>query len=100
MKAKTAAGKVAPKKMDGFTRLIDQKYFAVDRFDLASASEVIVSCDGPGCLVALSGSGVVRCGGDEVKLMTALAVVVPAGRGDVTVQTDSSVSFVRCVAPV
>jgi mannose-6-phosphate isomerase len=100
IKPRTAAGKVAPKQMDGFTRLIEQKYFVVDRFDLASASEVVVSCDGPGCVVALSGSGVVRCGGDEVKLMTAQAVVMLRGRGDVSVQTDSSVSFVRCAAPV
>jgi mannose-6-phosphate isomerase len=99
MKAKTAAGKVAPKKMDGFTRLIEQKYFVVDRFDLASASEVNVSCDGRGCLVGLSGSAVVRRGDGEVELKTAQAVVVPIGTADVTVQTDSSLSFVRCVAP-
>jgi mannose-6-phosphate isomerase len=97
MKAKTAAGKVAPKKMDGFTRLIEQKYFVVDRFDLASAGEVIVSCDGPGCLVGLSGSAVVRCGEGEVELKTAQAVVMPVGA--FTVETDSGVSFVRCVAP-
>ena len=35
MKLKTAAGKVAPKRMDGFTRLIEQKYFVVDRYDVA-----------------------------------------------------------------
>jgi mannose-6-phosphate isomerase len=100
MKAKTAAGKVAPRKMDGFTRLIKQKYFVVDRFDVASASEVIVSCDGPGCLVGLSGSGVARYGEGKVELKMAHAVVLPTGTGDVTVQTNSAVSFVRCVAPV
>jgi mannose-6-phosphate isomerase len=99
MKAKTAAGKVAPKKMDGFTRLIEQKYFVVDRFDVAGGDAVQVAMDGAGCLVTLSGSGVVRRGGDEVKLVPAEAVVVPAG-GHVTMQTGSGISFMRCVAPV
>jgi mannose-6-phosphate isomerase len=99
MKAKTAAGKVAPKKMDGFTRLIEQRYFVVDRFDVAAGDAVQVAMDGAGCLVTLSGSGVVRLDGDEVELVPAEAVVVPAG-GHVTMQTGSGVSFMRCVAPV
>ena len=39
MKAKTAAGKVAPREMDGFLRLIEQKYFVVDRFELGGRGE-------------------------------------------------------------
>jgi mannose-6-phosphate isomerase len=96
IKTKTAAGKVMPRVMDGFTRLIEQKYFVVDRFDVP-AGGVRVAMDGPGCLVGLTGSGVVRWGEVEVELKTAQAVVAPAG--DVTVQADSSVSFMRCVAP-
>jgi mannose-6-phosphate isomerase len=99
MKPKTAAGKIAPKKMDGFTRLIEQRYFVVDRFDVAAGDAVQVAMDGAGCLVTLSGSGVVRRGGDEVKLVPAEAVVVPAGE-HVTMQTGSGISFMRCVAPV
>ncbi len=98
MKSKTAAGKVPPKKIDGFTRLIEQRYFVVDRFDVGSKSEVIVSFDGPGCLVGLSGAGMVRCGGDNVELKAAQAVVVPAGSGPMTVSGEG-LSFVRCVAP-
>ena len=56
MKTKTAAGKVAPKRMDGFTRLIEQKYFVVDRFDVEAGGEVRVAFDGPGCLVGLAGA--------------------------------------------
>jgi mannose-6-phosphate isomerase len=97
IKTKTAAGKVKPRVMDGFTRLIEQKYFVVDRFDVA-AGEVRVAIEGPGCLVGLAGSGVVRVSGVEVELKTAQAVVVPIG--DVTVQTSARVSFMRCVAPV
>ena len=48
MRPKTAAGKVAAKKMDGFTRLIDQKYFLVDRFDFGEVTEASVSFDGTG----------------------------------------------------
>jgi mannose-6-phosphate isomerase len=99
MKAKTAAGKVAPRKMDGFTRLIEQRYFVVDRFDVAAGDAVQVAMDGSGCLVTLSGSGVVRRGAAEVELVPAEAVVVPAG-GHVTMQTGSGISFMRCVAPV
>ncbi len=99
IKPKTAAGKVAPRVMDGFTRLIEQKYFVVDRFD-AVAGDVRVVMDGPGCLVALAGSGVVRSGADEVQLKTAQAVVVPSGTSAVTIESDAGVSFMRCVAPV
>jgi len=100
MKAKTAAGKVAPKKMDGFTRLIEQKYFVVDQFEVEAGNNVRVAMDGPGCLVGLAGSGAVRWDGDEVELKRAQAIVVPIGGGGITVQADSAVSFVRCLAPV
>src|ERR1700678_4458185 len=84
MKAKTAAGKIAPRTMDGFTRLIEQRYFVVDRFEVGKAGKTIVSFAGPGCLVALSGSGVVIAD-SEVELVPGQAVVVPAGNGGVTV---------------
>jgi mannose-6-phosphate isomerase len=100
IKTKTAAGKVAPKVMDGFTRLIDQKYFVVDRFDLGEVTETGVSVDGPGCLVGLAGSGVVCTAGGEVVLNPGQAVVVPRGDDGVIVDTEGGVSFLRCVAPV
>jgi mannose-6-phosphate isomerase len=98
MKAKTAAGKVPPRAVDGFTRLIEQQYFVVDRFEV-SAGEVKVGFDGPGCLVGLSGSGVVRFGADELELKMGQAVVVPGGSGPLTVRGDG-LRFMRCVAPV
>jgi mannose-6-phosphate isomerase len=98
MKAKTAAGKIAPRTMDGFTRLIEQRYFVVDRFEVGKAGKTIVSFAGPGCLVALSGSGVVIAD-SEVELIPGQAVVVPVGSGGVTVESGVGVSFVRCVAP-
>jgi mannose-6-phosphate isomerase len=99
MKSHTAAGKVAPRMMNGFTRLIEQKYFVVDRFDVASTGEVGVAFDGPGCLVGLTGRGVVISGDGQVELKAGKAVVVPVGGGSVTVETGSGVSFARCVAP-
>ena len=99
LKAKTAAGKIPPTRMDGFMRLIEQKYFVVDRFELGKAKETVVSFAGPGCLVALSGSGVVIARDGDVELIPRQAVVVPVGSGTITVKTDVGVSFVRCEAP-
>jgi mannose-6-phosphate isomerase len=95
MRQKTAAGKVAPVKMDGFTRLIEQKYFVVDRYDLAAGGEAVLKNEGAGCLVGLSGSGVV----EGVELVQGQAVVVPAGAGAVRVRAEAGISFVRCFAP-
>jgi mannose-6-phosphate isomerase len=100
IKPKTQAGKVAPRKMDGFTRLIEQKYFVVDRFELGSSSQETVSLDGAGCLVGLAGRGVVRTLDGELELIPGKAVVVPTGDGSVVVETSSGVTFARCVAPV
>ena len=59
--------------------------------------EVRVAVDGAGCLVGLSGSVVVRRGGDEVELKMGQAVVLPVG--DVVVASAAAASFMRCVAP-
>ena len=95
MKTQTRAGKVAPRPMDGFTQLIDEQYFSVDRFDLA-AGDVAVPMRGAGCLVGLAGRGTV--GG--VELVPGRAVVVPASFGEVWVRATESFSFARCLAPV
>ena len=100
IKPKTQAGKVAPRKMDGFTRLIEQTYFVVDRFELGATKEETVSLDGVGCLVGLTGRGVVRTPDGELELIPGKAVVVPMGDGSVVVETSSGVTFARCVAPV
>jgi mannose-6-phosphate isomerase len=99
IRTETAAGKVAPRVMDGFTRLIEQKYFVVDRFDVGKASDDI-SFEAPGCLVGLAGSGVVITAEGDVELNPGRAVVVPEGNGSVMVRTDSGASFVRCLAPM
>jgi mannose-6-phosphate isomerase len=100
IKPKTQAAKVVPRKMDGFTRLIEQKYFVVDRFDVASAGEVSVAFDRAGCLIGLAGRGVVNSSEGQLELSPGKAVVVPVGGLSMTVETRSNVSFARCVAPV
>jgi mannose-6-phosphate isomerase len=99
IKTETTAGKVAPRKMDGFTRLIEQKYFVVDRFEIEKASEIAVPFDGPGCLVGLAGSAVVITADGGVELLPGRAVVVPQGSVGVIVESGAGASFVRCVAP-
>jgi mannose-6-phosphate isomerase len=100
MKLKTAAGKVKPVAMDGFTRLIAQKYFVVDRYEVGAGREVVIPIAEAGCLVGLRGSGLVECAGAApVELLRGQAVVVPADCASVTVQTESGVFFVRCFAP-
>jgi mannose-6-phosphate isomerase len=100
MRTKTAAGKVAPREMDGFVRLIEQRYFVVDRYDIAGKGEVVVPTDGAGCLVGLNGHAAVMAGPEgEVKLAAGKAVVVPADSPSVIVTTGAGVSFVKCWAP-
>jgi mannose-6-phosphate isomerase len=100
IRQQTRSGKVAPKQMDGFTRLIEQKYFIVDRFDLGEMQESRVAMDGPGCLVGIKGNVWVITPGDEVELEPGKAVVIPQGVGEVIVEAEEGASFVRCVAPV
>jgi mannose-6-phosphate isomerase len=100
MKLKTAAGKVRPRKMDGFTRLIAQRYFVVDRYDIAPGEEALVRTEGPGCLVGLSGAAqVVGVAEGAVELIAGRAVVVPAECGSVQVESGAGASFVHCFAP-
>ena len=101
MKMHTAAGKVAPVAMDGFVRLIAQKYFVVDRYDVGAGREVLIPIEGAGCLVGLDGSAMVKAAGSTpVELLRGQAVVVPAGVGSVVMESDGGASFVRCFAPV
>lgn len=99
IKPQTAAGKVPQQVIDGFTRLIEQQYFVVDRFDLGKMEEQRVSFSGPGCLVGLTGNVAVITPGDEVELVPGQAVIVPPGHGEVIVEAEKGASFVRCVAP-
>ena len=100
MKMHTAAGKVKPVAMDGFVRLIEQKYFVVDRYDVGAGQEIVIPIEGAGCLVCLKGAAMVESAAMEpVEMLPGKAVVVPAGCGSVGVQSETGVSLVRCFAP-
>lgn len=98
MKTKTAAGKVAPREMDGFTRLIEEQYFIVDRFELEEMEPLTLTAVGPSCLVGLEGTIAVITPGDEVELLPGQAVVIPAGV-EVIVEAEDGGTFMRCVSP-
>jgi len=80
MKAQTRAGKVAPVQVDGFTRLIQERYFTVDRFELAAGREYsFTSMPVPQILVALRGDATLACNGESLALERGKATVIPAG---------------------
>ena len=85
--------------MDGFVRLIAQKYFVVDRYDVGAGGEAVIPIAGAGCLVGLDGSAMVTAGSMSVELLRGQAVVLPAGMGSVRLTSDAGVSLVRCFAP-
>ena len=93
-KLATRAGKVAPQLREGFTRLIEEQYFAVDRFE----GSAVVTMDGPGCLVGLSAGISVMDNGASLDLPAGQAIVVPAG-STVTVDAPAQGVYLRCVAP-
>ena len=99
MKMKTRAGKVEPREMEGFTRLIEEQYFTVDLFDVEAMEPSSLRMSGPGCLVGLAGIVSVITPGDEVELLPGQAVVLPAGGGEVIVEAEEDALFVRCMAP-
>jgi len=100
-KLHTAAGKVPPVMMDGFIRLIDQRYFVVDRFDLAAGSTVSISdvTGVSGCVVCLKGAGTVISDQGSVELSIGEAVVVPAKATGVSVKADEPLTLFRCFEP-
>jgi mannose-6-phosphate isomerase len=100
-KLHTAAGKVPPVAMNGFTRLIDQRYFVVDRFDLAAgAIASLADVTGvSGCVVCLKGSGTVVSDQGSVELGIGGAVVVPAKATGVSVKADEALTLFRCFEP-
>jgi len=100
MRSQTAAGKVAAREMDGFVRLIEQKYFTVDRYDVGAGNEARMDGGVPTCLAGLRGRGTVECPGvDPVELSPGRAVIVPASAAEAVVRSDGGVSFARCFAP-
>src|ERR1700731_2083196 len=99
----TAAGKVAPQGKDGFTRLIAQKYFTVDRFNVAAGgSTLIPPSDSAGlssCLIPLSGTGRVATAAGSVELIPGKAVILPAKSGNAMVEATTPATVIHCFEP-
>ena len=93
VKPKTKAGAVESFTEGEFKRLIDEKYFIVDRFDLAPGTVIEMAQDGVGCIVGIKGSGAI----DATRFGVGEAVVVPTG--SFTASSSAGCSFVRCMAP-
>ncbi len=98
-KFKTRAGKVVPREMDGFVRLIEEQYFTVDRFELEPVEEIRVRMGGPGCLVGLSGKVAVITPNQEIELLPGQAVVVPVDCPEVILEAEDGGSLLRCFSP-
>jgi mannose-6-phosphate isomerase len=94
VKIKTEAGLIAPRKIDGFTRLIEAKYFVVDRHDLEPGAWAQVENPSAGCIVGLAGSGLV----DGVEVQAGRAVVLPVGA--CRVESSSGLTFAFCWEPI
>ncbi len=92
-KPQTSAGKVLAKQMDGFTRLIEARYFAVDRYELPLGQHATVHNPSAGCVVGLAGSGCV--GG--VKILPGQAVILP--RGTSTIESEGGLTLAWCWEP-
>ena len=98
IKAKTDAGKVKPRAMDGFVRLIEQKYFTVDRFDLTSG-QTTIAINGPTCFVGLSGSGTVKNADGSTELKPGQAIILPPESQKVMIEASENLTLMRCAAP-
>jgi mannose-6-phosphate isomerase len=93
VKTETDAGLIEPQELDGFTRLIETKYFVVDRYDLASGESASIDNRSAGCVVGLTGEGTI--GGVELKV--GQAVVVPVGAS--TIESLQGATFAWCWEP-
>ena len=89
VKTPTKAGKVEAKDTDSYSRLIDNEYFTVDRFDVPAGVTFELAMDGVGCVVGIRGEGAVN----EVRFGVAEAVVAPVG--SVSLSSVDGCSFLR-----
>ncbi len=100
MQTGTRAGKVTPVERDGYTRLIEEQYFTVDRYDLAPETPAELPGWSTGCLVALDGSGTVAGQpGEAIAVAVGQAVLLPMGCAVSVNPGPDGLSFAHCFAP-
>jgi mannose-6-phosphate isomerase len=98
----TAAGKITPKTEGARTRLIEQKYFTVDRIDLSPLAPFRSEPPAgvPHTLVAVEAAAVLYAEGcDPVDLMAGRAVVVPAAITGYRLESAAAASVIRSQPP-
>jgi mannose-6-phosphate isomerase len=103
-RTQTAAGPVKPELLSlketqaQGTRLIQQRYFTVDRFDIPSGTSLPLddAAGKPHCIVALSGSASLRdLAGNTVELLPGTATVIPASTVSYTINAGTDFACVR-----
>ena len=98
----TAAGQVAPKTEGALTRLIEQKYFTVDRIDLSPSAPFHSEPPArvPHALVVVEGAAVLHADDCEpVDLMAGRAVIVPAAITGYRLESTGRASVIRSQPP-
>jgi mannose-6-phosphate isomerase len=96
----TSAGKIAPKQQADSTLLIDQKYFAVDRFSQKAGSSVDLTGTGtPHTLVLVAGDAEVVTAKSSLSLKQGQAAIVPASVSAYTLRSADGGTVVRSIPP-
>ena len=96
----TSAGKIAPQQQADSTLLIDQKYFAVDRFAQKAQSSVALTGTGtPHTLVLVAGDAEIVTGEAVLSLKRGQAAVVPASVSSYTLRSAGGGTVVRSIPP-
>ena len=93
VKVKTAAGKIEPQDETTYKRLIETKYFIVDRIDICAGDTIEMPMDGVGCVVGLKGEAAVN----DVEFTAGQAVVMAVGSAAVSSRHGATVA--RCWEP-
>ncbi|WP_419806278.1 type I phosphomannose isomerase catalytic subunit [Terriglobus sp.] len=96
-RAETRAGKVAPVAIAQGTRLIQERYFTVDRFALRAGESLQLddAVGKPHCLTVLQGNGSAATPAGTGTLQYAAATVVPASAGVLTLRANEDMVVVR-----
>ena len=96
----TSAGKIAPKEQAASTLLIDQKYFAVDRFSQSAGASVDLTGTGtPHTLVLVKGDAEIVSPAGSLTLKQGQAAVIPASVAGYTLRSTGGSTVVRSIPP-
>jgi mannose-6-phosphate isomerase len=93
VKTRTNAGKRIAKNGDGYTRLIHEKNFVVDRFEIPAGMTFEMHMDGVGCIVGVEGEAAVNA----IRFGIGEAVVVAVG--SVAMSSAHGAVFLRVFEP-